>query len=533
MRAHLAAALSGAAGSAGRSISDAKLNLDVPGADKASTLAASALYNGERVDATATLPPLRQLAGAGRFPAKLLFQSKPLTIRYDGSLQRKPIPGLDGVFDLETPSVGRLAAWAGAPLGARQPDPGPLKIHATLASDGSKLALKDAEIAGKALKASAHASFDGSQKPPRFDAKVDVQQADLDAYLPPPAEKRAAAPAAQAPAGWSTEPFDLAALGAANGKAEMSLAGLRYRGLDIAKGDIMLVLADRVLKLTAGKVALAQGTIDAAATLDASSGAAKLDSRVGVAGAQARPLLQAFAGTNRLGGTIQFQGAVKGSGRNQKELIASLDGSGSFKITDGAIYGINIAQTLRKAGSLGFGGGDTQKTDFAELSGTYTIKSGVIDNRDMKMLAPLLRLSGAGTVPMPPQTIDYAVEAKLVPTMAGQGGQDALAGIPIPIRIAGPWSNPGYSVDWKSVFSTIAADPARLKALPSDLGNAAKGFGVALPQVPGVGSSVPPQILKQIPGLPSKSTPGTPPAQQQQQQKPATPFGLPGGLFGK
>ncbi|MDE2200957.1 MAG: hypothetical protein KGJ41_18270, partial [Rhodospirillales bacterium] len=132
------------------------------------------------------------------------------------------------------------------------------------------------------------------------------------------------------------------------------------------------------------------------------------------------------------------------------------------------------------------------------LGGTYTIRAGVIDNRDMKMLAPLFRITGAGTVPLPARTVDYAVEAKLVPTIQGQGGTDAMAGVPIPIRVTGPWSHIAYQIDWAGVFRGIAADPARLKALPGDLGKAAQGFGVTLPSAGGAAGTA----LPSVPSLP-------------------------------
>jgi AsmA protein len=547
MRGHLAVDLGGVTvkDAAARAISQLKLDVDLPGADKAPSLKASVVYNGERIDADASLAPLGKLASGERFPAKLAVDSKLATLLYDGTMQQRPVPGLDGTFDVDVPSMGKLAAWAGQPLDAKQPDPGPLKLHAALASDGAKLALKDAALTGKAVRATAQATFDGGRKPATFDAKIDLQQADLDAYLPPaptpaqPAAKPVPSPASQPreqpPAGWSTEPFDLAALGEANGKAEITLAAVRYRGLDITKGALNLALAERALKLTAEKLALAQGTIDSTTTLDASGGGARLDHHVAIAGVQARPLLKAFAGSDRIGGTIEFETTVKGSGRNQKELISSLDGTGHFKVTDGAIYGVNLAAALRQAGSLSLGGAQTEKTDFAELSGSYTIKSGIIDNRDMKMLAPVLRLSGSGTVPMPPQTVDYEVEAKLVPSLEGQGGRDALAGVPIPIRITGPWSNPSYQPDWSSVFQTMAKDPERLKNLPGDLGKAAKEFGVPLPGTGGAGTGLPADITKKIPSLPSASPPSdqnaAPPGAEK--KSPNLPFELPKKLLGK
>ena len=526
-------------GAGTQGLSRLTLALDLPGGDKAPGLVASAVYKGERIDATASLAPLRVLASGARFPARLAVDSNVAKLRFGGTVQQKPAAGLDGSVDLDVPSLARLAAWAGSPLAPAQPDPGPVQLHATLVAAGSTLDLKSATITGKALKATAQGRFDGSRRPANFDAKVDIQQANLNAYLPPREASSPAGPSRSGPAGWSTESFDVSALGDANGKADVTLHAVTYRDLDITGGDVRIALASRVLTVTTGKLTLAQGSLDSTLKLDATGAVPKLDAHVVVAGMQARPLLQSFAGSDRLGGTIALETTVRGAGRNQKELVSSLDGTGTFRVTDGTIYGINLAQILRKAGTLGFGASPAETTDFAELAGTYTIRAGVIDNRDMRMLAPLFRLTGAGTVPMPAQTVDYAAEAKLVPTIQGQGGTDALAGVPIPIRVTGPWSNPAYRIDWAGVFRSIAADPARLKALPGDLGKAAQGFGVLLPGSGGVtggvtggtgggtGGGTAADILKAIPGLPQSGAPGPQPA------TPAFPLQLPKNLFGK
>lgn len=507
MRGHFAADLGGLNASALAAISQLKLDVDLPGTDTPPSLKANATYKGERVDASATLAPLRKLASGERFPAKLGVDSKLVTVRYDGTLQQKPVRGIDGTFDVDVPSVGKLAAWVGQPLDPKQPDPGPIKLKALLATDGTTITLKDAALSGKAIDATARASFDAGRKPLLFDAKIDVRQANIDAYLPPTEKRTPVSPASrqQQATGWSTERFDLAALSSADGKLEATLAAIRYQGLEIVNGKLALELAGGVLKLVTERIAVDQGTMDSVTTLDASGGGAKLAHRVTVARVQALPLLKAFADSDRVGGTIDFQTEVKGSGVNQQQLISSLNGTGQFKVTKGAIYGINLAAALRKAGSIGFGSSQGEKTDFGELSGSYTIRSGVIENNDLQMSAPLLGLTGSGRVAMPTQTIDYMVEARL-------GGNDALAGVPIPIKVTGTWSNPRYEPDWGGALQTISKEPERLKNLPGGLSKTAKDLGIGLP---GMGQK------------PAPSGQSTPP-------KPSgLPFSLPQGLLGK
>src|SRR3546814_7431219 len=78
-------------------------------------------------------------------------------------------------------------------------------------------------------------------------------------------------------------------------------------------------------------------------------------------------------------------------------------------------------------------------TDFAELSGTFTIDKGIVTNKDLSLVAPLVRMTGEGQIPLPPRTVDYVVKPKLVGSIEGQGGASELAGVTVPIKVSGPW----------------------------------------------------------------------------------------------
>jgi AsmA protein len=273
-----------------------------------------------------------------------------------------------------------------------------------------------------------------------------------------------------------------------------------------------------VLDAALDPVQIADGKIASTVHFDASSKAAGLEYQVTISGLDARPLLQTLVHNDRLSGTTEFQLKVTAKGKSQKELVSSLNGNGQFKFLDGAIHGINLAAVLRKAKTLGLDpqAAEAQKTDFAELSGSFVIKNGVLENKDLKMLAPLVRLSGGGLVPMPERAIDYDITAKLVPSIEGQGGKDAMAGVPIPIKVKGPWDNIAYNVEWKKAFENLAADPERLKNLPQDLRETSKNFGVdlPLPKLPGTGTGASQlkqldQLKQLIPTAPTAPTPAT------------------------
>jgi len=287
----------------------------------------------------------------------------------------------------------------------------------------------------------------------------------------------------------------------------VTLAQVTYKGLKIDKGRVTLNVKDGVLETKIEDIALAGGSINARAVVDASGKVPKLSYNTSVKGAQARPLLTAFAGNDRVSGTANITAEGAAQGISQRDMVASLNGKGSLQFLDGAIHGVNIAATLRKARTLDMSSSanKAQKTDFAELGGTFVIKNGVVDNRDFKLLAPLLRIGGAGLVPMPPRTVDYAVEAKLVGTLKGQGSKDPLAGIPISIKVTGSWDQPKYFVDWDAAIRAIASDPRALANLPGNLSTKAKELGLALPGSGGKTGD----ILKGIAGDGTKTSPAS------------------------
>src|SRR3546814_4865341 len=195
------------------------LNLDVtlPGVDSPPKLTATFVYNREKVDVQAQTSPLSEVVSDDRFDLDASVRSAMLPAGYDGAVIKSPA-GLDGKVNLDIPSIGRLAAWLGQPLDPKQPDPGPLKVAATLAADGPRIALRQATVEGKALKATAEGSIDTTVAPRQFAATVVVQEADLDAYLPPEGAAKPQQPTGEPAAGtgWSEEPIDLAELGHAH-----------------------------------------------------------------------------------------------------------------------------------------------------------------------------------------------------------------------------------------------------------------------------------------------------------------------------
>jgi len=78
----------------------------------------------------------------------------------------------------------------------------------------------------------------------------------------------------------------------------------------------------------------------------------------------------------------------------------------------------------------------------------------VLDNRDLLMMSPLMRLNGAGQVNIPREGLDYLLTATVVASLKGQKGEPLaeLAGLSVPIRIAGTFAQPKFTLDLASLL---------------------------------------------------------------------------------
>jgi AsmA protein len=170
-------------------------------------------------------------------------------------------------------------------------------------------------------------------------------------------------------------------------------------------------------------------------------------------------MLMDGADIDLLSGTAKLTIEGKGYSLLPEQIKKNLLATGSFEVTDGSLYGVNIAQMIRNAkatlkNEAQTGDNSEQKTDFSSLTGSFNLTDGVLTNPDLKMAAPLLRLAGKGSANLLNEELDYQLSTALVNTSKGQGGKekDDLAGVEIPLKISGTMQKPKYSLDTKALL---------------------------------------------------------------------------------
>ena len=420
------------------------------------------------------------------------------TVKFDfkGKASSEPHIKASGSIDLDVPSVRKLAAWAGQPMDAPGTGFGPLKINGQIGVDGQKYSFTKAKLLLDAIQATGDFRFDGSGKVPYINAGLGTGMLDLNPYMPP--EKKAGdgaltptAPAGNggnaqkpAPQGWSTDPIDLSGLRAVNADIALNVAGLMMRKIKIGKSAVNVVLKGGRLTTKLTEMALYGGNGTATITANGATATPAVALKLDLTGLQANPALKDAIDMDKIEGALNANVDVAMRGGSQKAMVSALGGNGKVVFADGAIRGVNIGALVRNAASafLDSSASEQQKTDFAELSGTFKIVNGILLNDDLKLLSPLLRIGGKGTVDMPKRSVNYRIEPKVVASTKGQGSSADASGIKVPVVVSGPWDNLSYKPDLAGVIDGIVKDPKKALEWLKNLIPRQGGSGGALPK---------------------------------------------------
>ncbi len=367
-------------------------------------------------------------------------------------------PRLEARLALQKTDLRSLLALAGVEL--QTADPEVLKQVSAkffVAQEGDGLTVKPLNI---------HlddSTLDGTLKLLSFNGPVvradfKLDQIDLDRYLPPGEQAQASGEGSPqaAPAG-KTEKPDFSALRKLDLDADFSIGHLKASGMKMENIHLKLRSRKGVLKLDPLGADLYKGKLQVHAQLDVRKDTPRFNVTEKLSNIQVEPLLNDLTGSAQLRGTGDVNMELSSIGLDDASIRKNLNGRFSINFRDGAYIGVNLAQAIRKAMGQTVSP-EPEETDFAELKGTGVIRQGVIDNQDLYLASPVLRVTGKGKVDLVKEQSDYLLTTKIVGSLKGQGGEDAakLKGVAIPVRIKGDVRDPSIRVDLAAALKANA-----------------------------------------------------------------------------
>ncbi|MBF0182797.1 MAG: AsmA family protein [Magnetococcales bacterium] len=301
--------------------------------------------------------------------------------------------------------------------------------------------------------------------------KLNLDRYQLAASETPPQQKATAShvpPSGQAEAGKQSQPSK-PAWQSVDGSGTLRIGTLQAAGLQLQEVNLTLQAAHGRLQLAPVQAKLYQGTLQMEGGADwrATEPQWRLDGRL--AGVELGTLLQDLQGEASLSGLTNASARLTTQGTESALLKKHLQGEAQVTIKEGRMQGFDLEQILQNAqrslqgepASQAEGGPATR---FSSLSGSATIHNGQVENRDLHMLSPLLQLRGAGKVDLPAERLDYHLYVTPNKALSEQGRTwRELAGVTIPVQAVGPWRQPTWKVDLKTLLEQEAAQKAKEK----------------------------------------------------------------------
>ena len=397
--------------------------------------------------------------------SNIRLQGPEVAITGEASVQRmRHAPHVKAHLNIKETNIKTLAAVFAQQIETADPN------VLTRVSSSFDIEMKDRTFKIDPLKVKLDDSnLEGYLRSPNLDVPVirtmlTIDDIDVDRYLPP--KQEGAAASSEGAEKGSSGGNPLGAILGLDLQADMRIGKLKANNMRMSNVSVTVKSKDGVLRVNPVAADLYEGSFKGDVTLDArNQKAPKLRAIKSLKNVQVGPLLKDLTGHDKLLGKGNVNMDLRMVGMDEQAVRKTLNGNLDFRFSDGAYKGVNIAEMLRSAESALKGGGasssasdENQQTDFSELSASAKITNGVIKNNDLSAKSPLLRITGKGEVNLPADTVDYLVTTELVGSLKGQGGKSAndLSGIPIPVRVKGPLTNPGYTPDLSAALDAKA-----------------------------------------------------------------------------
>jgi AsmA protein len=446
-------------------LTQVNLALDRISLDQPIGLKLSTLLNGKPLEIEGKVGPLGRSPGEGKVPILLKARAlDTIVARLQGFLADLGRQArFNMTMEVQPFSPRKLAKAMEVDISKKTRDPDTLKemsLKVAVAGTSKAVTLKD----GLLKLDDSNLTFDLDAKQfekPILSFKVALDGIDLDRYLPPPAkgkEKEQPRTGRTAPKKSRGTKPDYTPLRKLVMDGTVGIGRLKVYGATMSDVKVNITARNGIIKVNPISMNLYKGSLSGNATLNVQEDTPTIKTAQRLERVQAGALLKDLGYTDKLDGIMNFQLGISAKGTEAGDIRKSLNGSGEFSFTDGALMGLDIAQMIRSAGTvLELAGGETSRTEFSDLKGNFTIKNGLLNNPATYLDSSLVKVVGKGNVDLAKEIIDYRIEPRFVAAVKKKGDTKPGYGLMVPIVVSGPFSNPQFRPDLSGIVKEGAS----------------------------------------------------------------------------
>jgi AsmA protein len=372
------------------------VNFAWPATNRAAAGSGRFIWHGETVQFNAAVGAPMALMTGSRSPLRFAFATTPVRMSFSGSGLDISDMQLAGETSITTPSIRRLMAWLGKPIGDG-PTLGAAAISGKLTWVKPAAAFANArmELDGNQAEGAISATFGDK---PKIEGTLAFARLDLSAYL------EAFTSNVSASGRWRSAPTRLP-LDASDLDLRLSAGEIIAGAARIGRTAAAVNIDDGKFTLTIGEAQFYGGRAEArlsAAMNDDSleaSGEAKLDEvPTGAA-------LSGLVGLDQLDGKGTLSVNLTARGRTWGEMAASASGTAKVAIADGRLTGIDVVRLGELASNPAAMSEPSGATAFSLISGSLTMSDGSMRSDDLRAEGSGYAVTLGGKVSLLDQTV--------------------------------------------------------------------------------------------------------------------------------
>ncbi|MBW1692759.1 MAG: AsmA family protein [Deltaproteobacteria bacterium] len=377
-------------------------------------------------------------------------------------------PHFDVSLQVSPFSPRKLLTAVGKPLPLATADPKVLNLvslNASIKGDSKSVSISDGVINMDDSKMNFSVKA-GDFSKPNITFNFNLDEIDLDRYLPPPSKKKPEEKdekttiyQEESPKGQKPRPkpkkIDYSPMRRLVLYGSARIGKLKIKKAKIENVDFKIKGKNGIFDLNPLTMTLYQGSIKGKGSLNVQKNVPKTAIKLKAKGVQAGRLFNDVLEKDFLEGALQAQFNLNMKGDDSGLIKKTLNGKGDLLFKDGAIKGIDLAGMIRNV-QVAFGlaekGQEKPRTDFSELHAPFTIKRGLVNAPNTTLTSPLLRILAKGKADLVKESLDFRVEPKFVATIKGQGDTKTRTGVTVPVLVTGSFSSPKFRPDIEAVL---------------------------------------------------------------------------------
>jgi AsmA protein len=442
-----------------KEISDVTLLLKDVSLDRPVGVSFSARFDKQPFSLKGKVGPIGKMPGKGIIPLNLTAKAFE---QVDAGLKGNIVDpatqsSFDVTIDVSPFSPRKLLAAMGKALPVSTSDPSVLNrvsFKAGIKGDKKKVSISDGVVDMDESKINFTLKADDFAKP-RIAFNLDLNQIDLDRYLPPSSAKTATGKkGSRVTEQKKGKKSDYSGLRRLSINGEMSIGKLKIKNAKIERVHLTLTGEKGIFNLKPLTMNLYQGGMSGDGIFNVKSNVPKTDIHMTLNGVQAGPLLNDLIKKDFLEGILKAQINLSMKGDDAAVIKRTLNGDGDLLFKDGAIKGIDLGGMVHNINAA-FGQTQTgergPRTDFSQFHVPFSVKNGLVSTANTSLISPFVRLTASGNADLIKELLDFRLEPKFVETLKGQGDTKNRSGIMVPVLVTGNFSSPNFRPDLEGV----------------------------------------------------------------------------------